>query len=167
MYIIKRVGIAFIVLFIVLLSSSGCLKNIEENSKDNNTHSHESKTLYVANTPDADYHNIQDAIDAASNGTTIIVNNGTYYETLTITYSINLIGAGTNTTFIDYAKIISNTQITGILINADNCTIQGFTLTKRSGTANVIGITISTSHNNISHMTISNLSEGLYLKKKL
>lgn len=137
---------------------SGCLQN-------NNTHSNDLKTLYVANTTDADYHNIQDAIDAASNGTTIIVKNGTYYETLTIHDSIALIGAGTNTTIIDCSNVWSNTKITGILIHADYCNIQGFTLTKSSDTAHVIGIMINSSHNNISHMIISNVSEGFYLEK--
>lgn len=51
------------------------------------------------------------------------------------------------------------------MINADHCNIQGLTLTKSSGTANAIGIKIISSHNTISNMTISNVSEGFFLDK--
>ena len=53
--------------------------------------------------------------------------------------------------------------MTIIMINADHCNIQGLTIMKSSGTANVIGINIKSSHNTISNMTISNVSEGFFL----
>lgn len=165
MQIIKIVLIPFAIFFIILIFISGCLQDTSEvNSEDDSTYNN-SKTLYVGSTTDVDYHNIQDAINAASNGTTIIVENGTYNETLTINYTINLIGAGINNTIIDCSNIWSNSQITGIHIQADNCNLQGFTLTKSSSTAKVIGIKVNSYHNNISHITISNVSEGLYLER--
>ena len=73
------------------------------------------------------YTSIQNAINASSDGDTIFVYAGTYNETFTINKSINLIGAGRNKSIIEYAGNISNISI--ISIYADNCTIDGFTLT--------------------------------------
>jgi parallel beta-helix repeat protein len=49
------------------------------------------------------------------------------------------------------------------MINADKCLIQNITITKNSETENAIGIKIKSSYNNISNITVTNLSEGFYL----
>jgi hypothetical protein len=69
-----------------------------------------------------DFQTIQEAINNASSGDTIIVANGTYNEHLTINKSIILIGAGNNQTILNDA--IADTAVT---ITADNVTIKGFT----------------------------------------
>jgi pectin methylesterase-like acyl-CoA thioesterase len=71
------------------------------------------------------YTSIQNAIDNASDGDTILVYNGTYYETLIIDKSINLVGSGDGEKIIDYNGNESD-QIYIVLITADNCTINGF-----------------------------------------
>jgi hypothetical protein len=58
-------------------------------------------TLYVDDDGGADYVRIQDAIDNASDGDTVFVYSGTYFENLVVDKSINLIGEDKNTTVID------------------------------------------------------------------
>jgi parallel beta-helix repeat protein len=58
-------------------------------------------TLYVGGSGPGNYTNIQDAIDDASNGDTVFVYNGIYYENVVVDRSINLIGEDKNTTIID------------------------------------------------------------------
>ena len=64
------------------------------------------------------YSSIQSAIDNASDGDTILVYEGTYYESIVINKSISLIGEDNDKTIIDY-----NNKDSGdiILINADEC----------------------------------------------
>ena len=52
----------------------------------------------------ADFHTIQEAINAANPGDTIYVHNGTYYENVVVNKSISLIGENRNTTIIDGNK---------------------------------------------------------------
>lgn len=71
-----------------------------------------------------DYPTIQQAIDAAISGNTIIVAAGTYYENIVIHESIILVGEDKETTIIDGSG-------TGdvVTITADDVTIRGFTMT--------------------------------------
>jgi parallel beta-helix repeat protein len=57
--------------------------------------------LYVGGSGPGNYTRIQDAIDNASNGDTIFVNNGTYYENLIVDESIFLTGENPENTIID------------------------------------------------------------------
>jgi parallel beta-helix repeat protein len=81
----------------------------------------ESQVIHVP----ADYPAIQDAIDSAYPGTTILVAKGIYVEHLIISKSISVIGEDRDTTIIDG----SDASIV-ISINADNVAIQNFTITK-------------------------------------
>jgi pectin methylesterase-like acyl-CoA thioesterase len=46
--------------------------------------------------PEADFTKIQNAINASSEGDTIIVHNGTYYENVILNKSLSLLGKGLN-----------------------------------------------------------------------
>jgi parallel beta-helix repeat protein len=59
------------------------------------------KIIYVDDDGDADYTRIQDAINNASNGDTIFVFNGTYFENIVIDKTIKLYGEDKNNTIID------------------------------------------------------------------
>ena len=82
--------------------------------------------LYVGGSGPNNYTSIQDAINGASDGDTVFVYNGTYYESISINKSINLIGEDKYHTIIDSA----GSYHSNIEINADNVIIRGIT-TKR------------------------------------
>ena len=85
----------------------------------------QTRTIIV---PD-DFPTIQAAVNNASARDTVLVKAGTYYETLIISKSISLIGAGQEATFINANKTTNNI----IDINASAVTIQGFTICNNNG----------------------------------
>ena len=84
-------------------------------------------TIYVDDDGTADYTRIQDAIDNASEGDTVFVYNGTYFENIVVGKSIDLIGEDKNNTIIDGAGI--GCCLMGI---AENIYISGFAFTNSS-----------------------------------
>jgi parallel beta-helix repeat protein len=145
-------------MLLLTMGLSGCLQTPSDNS-DNNQHPDES--LYVGYSSDADFHNIQDAIDAAKNGSTIYVQEGTYYETVYINKSIHLIHLGENTSSIIGGK----DQSSVIQINADDCNIDGFVITK-NGTIISKGIHIRSSNNTIVNNTITDTTEAIVVENE-
>jgi len=78
--------------------------------------------LHTINVPE-DYPKIQEAINNANQGDTILVSNGTYYENVIVNKTISLIGENRNTTVIDGGGFGRTVHIV-----ADNVTIKGFTI---------------------------------------
>jgi parallel beta-helix repeat protein len=78
-----------------LSSSTGF--NVEQSS----TRIYDGKTLYVGGSGPGNYSKIQDAIDNSSDGDTVFVYNGTYYENVVVTKTIKLFGEDRDTTVID------------------------------------------------------------------
>ncbi len=72
-----------------------------------------------------DYATIQEAIDApeTQDGHTILVDAGTYYETITVDKSVNLVGENREATIIDGSE-----SMTIILVKADHVSISNFTV---------------------------------------
>ena len=83
-------------------------------------------TLYVGGTGEGNYTTIRDAIKNASDGDTVFVYNGTYYENVYIGKAINLIGENKYTTIIDGR----NSWWGVIKIGEDNVKISGFSIQK-------------------------------------
>jgi len=112
-----------------------------------------SKTIHVDAAGDGDYENIQNAIDNATDGDTIIVNYGTYYGYIEIDKSISLIGEplSGNKPIISINQYDSNKDAI-ITLNSDNLIIDGFEiqcqLRKYIHETGIEGVT--------SHTTISN-----------
>ena len=118
----------------------------------------QTKTIVV---PD-DHPTIQSAIDNASQGDTIFVKSGTYYETLVINKSINLIGENQESTFIDANNKTENI----IYINASFVSIENFTISNNKGFPYSVtepdGIRTEyfSSHINITNNIISSIQYG-------
>ena len=107
----------------------------------------QSRTIYVDDDGTADYTSIQDAIDNASDGDTIFVYSGIYYEKVDINKSINLIGCNRNWTFID-GQVVNDV----INITADYVNITGFTI--QNATAFKTGIIVNSNFNTITRNII-------------
>jgi parallel beta-helix repeat protein len=121
--------------------------------------SYRGNTLYVGGTGPNNYTMIQDAIDNASNGDTVFVYSGTYYEKITIDKSINLIGEDRNATVI---VCESPPSVIFVSADADYVNISRFTIKGSSWTYGGIGLEGS-NNNTITNNNIYNCGIGLYL----
>ena len=142
---IIALGIMLLFLGMTISSSTGIYlekQNVKPLSKGN--------TLYVGGSGPGNYTRIQDAIDDASDGYTIYVFNGIYYENLLIDKSIDLIGEDKTSTAIDGG---GGSRI--ITITCSSVEIIGFTLknSEQSGFAEAIRIFDETSA--IENITVS------------
>lgn len=150
----KMKTIASMFILLLAVSLTGCL---EENDLPTNCAIIDGKGEYTS---------IQDAIDAASDGDTITIYEGTYFETLTLNKSLSLIGGSKHKPILMYNKNATGSIIS---INANNCKIEGLALScyinylDIAGT--VTGIKISSSNNKISNNTISNTYYGMELAR--
>jgi len=107
----------------------------------------------------ADFTTIQEAINNANSGDTIIVKNGTYYGPIVVNKTLTLLGENMETTIIDGNHIESV-----IYVTADNVVINGFTI-QNSSHAHWMdsGILVSSNGNEISCNTIQNNHDGIGL----
>lgn len=114
----------------------------------------------VIHVPTSDILTIQQGVDIASSGDTILVASGTYHENLTITKSVFLVGENRTRTIID-GDGASNV----ISINSDNVTIESLTITKSVQRFNDVGIRVSRRTGIIINDTeITNTSTGIALE---
>lgn len=90
--------------------------------------------LYVGGSGPGNFSTIQSAINAASNGDTIIVYAGTYYESqIVIDKSLIVQGAGSSSSIIDgNGATLSSTGLVKIIANGD-VTFSGFTVKDAGG----------------------------------
>jgi len=145
----ERILTVGVTVLLSIVMFSGC---IEEKST----------LIYVDDDGGADYTQIQKAIDDASDGDTIFVHNGTYYETLIINKSINLIGASKDKTIIDFQNTNEINQNNIVFIEADNCTIKELKIIGTGTTkSDTVGISINASYNTISNNIILNNYKGV------
>jgi parallel beta-helix repeat protein len=93
-----------------------------------------SATIIVPN----DYPTIQEAINNANEGDTIIVSAGTYYENIVLHKSVNLLGESSYTTILDGKGVKDVVDVT-----ANNVTIEGFTI--RNGKVGIHLISVTNS----------------------
>jgi len=114
--------------------------------------------IYVDDDGGADYTKIQDAIDNATDGDTVYVYNGSYYENVVVDKTINLKGEKRDSTIID-GNGISDV----VYISADNVTIKNFTIKNSGNSGRDAGIEIQANHANISNNIIYDNTNGLYL----
>jgi parallel beta-helix repeat protein len=114
--------------------------------------------LYVGGGGPGNYSTIQDAVSNTSEGDTVFVYSGTYYEYIFIDKTINLIGEDKNTTIIDGTDVNNNL----VYIFADWVNISSFTI--QNAVSGADGILIFTNYNIVTNNIISNLDKGLYIQ---
>lgn len=99
-------------------------------SSDESSSSSRSTTLYVGGRGPGNYSTIQSAIDNASNGDTIYVSEGIYYENVRINKSLTLTGETRDNTIIDAKQ-----SGCPVVLATNGITIDGFTLQNSGGTS--------------------------------
>jgi len=112
-----------------------------------------SNILYVGGTGIGNYSKIKDAMDNASEGDTIFVFNGTYYEKLVINKSVSLVGEDKYSTIIDGLRLGETVRIEN-----DHVNISGFTIRNSSKYGNAL-IFVS-ENNNVSNNLFSDNNKG-------
>ena len=80
---------------------------------------------------------IQDGIDIVMLPGTVHVTAGTYYESITLKESVQVLGAGANITIIDGSTARNGLPAYHVVVGTDNATLDGFTVT--GGSANGTG----------------------------
>jgi parallel beta-helix repeat protein len=114
----------------------------------------DARTWTVDDDGPADFHTIQEAINAASSWDTIEVRSGTYYDNLVINKNLRILGNGSGSTIIDGGVIDAT-----VLIIANNVDLGGFTI--RNGE---YGIRIAYSNSAIvENVTVSKADYGIYM----
>ncbi len=103
---------------------------------------------------EADFSVIQEAINNASMGDTIIVHSGVYYEHVYVNKSVTLKG-------IDYPVVDANGSGSAITLNADGITFEGFNATNSGSMWNGAGIRVISSNNTITGNNVYNNSDGI------
>ena len=114
-------------LLLVSTSFIGVSYSIDDMEQSSIQPLYDGNTLYVGGSGPGNYTRIQDAINDSSDGDTVFVYNGTYYENLTVDKSISLLGEDRNITKID-----GNLKRDTILITSDGVSISGFTVSNNS-----------------------------------
>jgi len=157
-------------------------------NEDNTENNIESKRVLVSYVIKVPFHfpTIQEAIDKANPGDTILVSSNTYYERLTIDKSLRLTGEGGSAPIIDGSGTdtvirvgADNVEISKFTIQngaigidltpypdflGNNCTISDNTITNNDGGIAIGNIPISSDYNTISGNAILDNRYGIYLE---
>jgi len=122
----------------------------------------EPKTWTVDDDGPADFHTIQEAINAASPGDTIFVYNGTYCENVVVNKTLMLIGENPRTTVIDGEGI---TYV--IRIRANDCVLDGFSIINSNCSEGYgySGVAVGSSGNIIKNNIVLNNLWGIVVGK--
>ena len=89
--------------------------------------------IYVGGSGPGNYSSIQSAIDNASEGDTIFVYNGTYYENVIVNKTINIVGENKENTIINgpISNVTDNLLIV-FYVSANHVNISSFTITNNA-----------------------------------
>jgi nitrous oxidase accessory protein len=142
-------------LLTLLMCLPGCIEWNTGNEFQQNTVTIEGKGTFTS---------IQRAIENATEGDILHVGRGIYNETLIIETPITLIGENAANTII--ASSDTSYDYRHVLIYANNCVIDGFTIESQSKPINNQGISVQSSNNTLTNLTISDYTYGIYFASK-
>jgi parallel beta-helix repeat protein len=110
-------------------------------------------TWYVDDDGGADFTGIQDAINNAKDGDTIIVHSGVYYENVVVDKLVTLRGIG-------HPVVDASGSDSAITLTADGITLVGFTATNSGSFEIAAGIMVTSNDNTITGNNVSNNNYG-------
>jgi len=145
---VRRKGLYYFVLFFVAITLMIIAAGIGEG-----------KEIMVDDEGEGEYTSIQEAIDAAEDGDTIRVWEGTYYENVVVNKTVSLIGNNSDKTFI-----VGDTSTNVVHISADYVNMSGFNVTGCGNHYSYGAIKVESSHNSLSNIhCYDNEAAGIYL----
>jgi parallel beta-helix repeat protein len=147
--LMRRKEISEIVLVLILTGFLTTALNIQPAKA-------ESRTWIVDDDGPADFHTIQDAVNAANSSDTIFVRNGTYYEHVAVNKALSLVGENSNNTIID-----GNGTGNVLTVSASYVGICGFTIQK-SGSEGWLEAGILLNGARFCNVTHNNLVDNCY-----
>ena len=118
----------------------------------------EGKTITVDDDGEADHRSIQEAINSARDGDTILVLEGRYFENVVVNRTVTLTGNDSANTIIDGER-----KDDVVLINVDGVSMSHFTVTASGGYSNKDGIVVESDDNEIFDNVAVNNANGLYV----
>jgi parallel beta-helix repeat protein len=101
----------------------------------------------------ADFTGIQDAINNAKEGNTILVYSGVYYENVVVDKSVTVRGIG-------HPVVDANGNNTAITLTADGITLVGFNATNAGSSGWDVGIKVTSNNNTITGNNVRNNNWG-------
>ena len=110
----------------------------------------------VDDSGEADFIGIQDAINDASAGDTILVYSGVYYENVVVDKSVILKGIGN-------PIVDAGGEGNAIILSVDVITVEGFNVTNSGSSWWDAGIEVISSNNNITGNNVCNMYRGIAL----
>jgi parallel beta-helix repeat protein len=127
------------------------------------------RTWFVDNdlqeNPNADFSKIQNALDTAIPGDTIIVHDGYYQENLELNKPVSVVGRSTVPNGVNIDRNEAGTTV--VKINSPNCTLEGFNIANTLGNSTAgleYGIWLKGSNYNlIKDNIVQNCYTGIYL----
>jgi len=146
-----KILVSLAVAFIFTVAISGCFEEWKIDVSDKNL-----KNIFINHDKTKRYASIQEAIDSAQNGDTILVGNGTYYENLVINKSISLSGENWTNTVID-GKNAGDV----IKIISSNVNISGFTIRNSGKQTYDAGVYIRGENNIITNNILTENRHGI------
>ena len=140
-----------IIISLLFLAQVTFQHSIESNSLND--------VLYVGGSGEGNYSSIQDAINDALDGYTIIVYPGVYNENIVINKQVTLIGKDRDNTVIN-----GGMKDDVVFITASNVKIEGFTITNSGSVGDDAGVRIYdyTRYCKISNCSIINCNRGIF-----
>ena len=152
----KSLVVGIIALFIFMsITPSVAVDNVKKSSIPISS----GNTLYVGGTGPGNYTKIQDAIDNASDGDTVFVFSGSYYEGVRIRKQINLIGEDKNTTIIE-----AENRHNAIILYDEYIGISGFTINNTNDWSDDCGIEIQNAWG--THTTHNTITDNIFKNHK-
>ncbi len=150
----------FPILIVLLLISSNCI-GVSYRVQKFSSVSFDGNTLYVGGSGPGNYTKIQDAIDNASDGDTVFVYSGVYYEhEIIVVKSINLIGENKQSTIIDGQDGDDDV----VIVLSNGVVVNGFTVRDSGHYWGNAGIQVESINNIIEDIIVIETESGIFIK---